>query len=403
MAPFLFWVSFILSSYSIMMFVLRSFMQSDPSLLYSAQVGYHFFAACTSGMHILNYSFVDCMYFCHGFFISMHIAKCFHLNFMASKLEIYNPNRYLGSEMKVHPGLIKFTQVLGASYVISIFVMLAIRECSKGPLCVTTLAPARLSFFMFVTIIAAEGIICYEFLRCRRVLREKIGYTSYWLANEVEQQIMIYNSTSLLTIFANFVCFIPAVFFYRLPSHTIEERRSLHNLLFAIYAANSIFTTTMVIICLPWRSYSWYHIIVHHNKEYTENKDTEHDEEISSTSWSSCDTCDDIPLGADYKGYQLSKMSLLRNSGHMEVTSIQIQDTLGQTLVLRKIQENRIPDGTKKNMWGPSDSDSATEPPSSTCSEVMLVLEDSPKKNRCTYRIVPIDSENDGKEPSLQI
>jgi len=299
---FLNYIILVILIYLIATFIIRS--SHTPKVFLSFDFLFYICAFVYCATNVINCYVVSCEYLCHTIFLSMHFCKISIVLFMAQKLEIYNPNRYLGSDMDFNPLTLKICYFLGFVYTVALIFSLLNRTCSQGPQCVTNASDAQTSVIIFLSGSALEIIFAYKFFRCSYLLKKKIRTSNnsnnsnpgnlwpYWVVSEVQGKISMYNMTSLGTIFTDLLAVLWAAYIISaMSTETVDDRRSVFNVIHFGVGLNLFINCIMVILCATWRNISMYHLL-QHSKMCAPMEETGGDYFESDS-----ESIDDLPLG----------------------------------------------------------------------------------------------------------
>jgi len=210
-----------------------------------------------------------------------------------NKLDLYNPDLYMGSELKASTNVIQITKALTLVYALSTFVFnLFIRDCSTNQMCSPNKDVGFVSVLFLILSSVLMIIITYELVRKSLVLKKKLGKSNFWISEEIVRKIKLYNWTSISIIITDIISVLIGVYLIKTGNTetplTPEERKTMQDICVLILMINLYINSFLIAKCSPLRAVSVFHLLVYAEPNWEAEK------KLEDTS-----NFDDLPVGAD--------------------------------------------------------------------------------------------------------
>jgi len=210
-------------SYLVLTLIIRRF--QEQFTIFTPQFSCYFFMLSWTVLHILNHYISDCWVICklYGFFL--HLIRLCTILFIREKLQWHNPDLYLGADWRSNERLIRFTNYLTLGYAGFCVYWSFVRKCSKGPhLCLPNETRAYQAGMLLFLSNLIQLILAREFFQKSRLLRQRLGDSSFWMSEEIVKKITMYNYTCMGIICTDVIFIIVGiVYMIFTPLKTYEQ------------------------------------------------------------------------------------------------------------------------------------------------------------------------------------
>jgi len=325
--------------YMIFTFLLRLIRRER--FYFKVQLSFHISAVFEAIAHILNSTTSACVLPCYGIRVFGCINSLCVLLFLYGKIEYHNHSQILGAWSKGSWEHSIFYLIL--FYAIILLIINLLRRCnSEGPTCVVIKDSSAMFdvssqpiWFGVVAIFAVSIhiVLFYEYFKKTQALIKSVGFSSFWMENEVIHRIWRNNITSFVTVLTNMSAFGIYYIFVQevdMDTYSLNELRDVHYVVYTVYYFNRYVNWFMIVICSPWRSFSMFHILKQPTDYFYPPEDVQPQDQ----------NIDDLPLGASAKSVHISPVCLdTADEGGEDLLEEYIENVLSAALGQSDISE----------------------------------------------------------------